>query len=150
MVPVGGEMAFAFNATDEMALAEKETFGAADAALYAAAILGTEAGGRKDFHRCGLRTDGAMRAVALGDWAMNDDAGHHQKTVVEEWKRPIAVIQGESDPFINADWMKDIAWGNLWKGKYHMVEGAGHAPFLERPEAYNKLLEHYLNDLFAR
>lgn len=147
--PGRGEIALAFNATEEMALTDKEDFDAADAALYAGAILGPNAGQEKVFTDAVLRTDGTMRAVSIGDWAMNDDAGLCQKTVVEEWQKSIVVIQGESEPFVNADWMEGVAWGNLWKGKYHIVEGAGHAPFLECPEAYNKLLEQYLSDLFA-
>ena len=147
--PGRGEIALAFNATEEMALTDKDEFDAADAALYAGAILGSEAAKEKIFTDAVVRTDGAMRTVSIGDWAMNDDAGLYQKTVVAEWAHPIAVIQGESEPFVNTDWMKKVTWGNLWRGKYHIVKGAGHAPFLEASEDYNKLLERYLKELFA-
>lgn len=147
--PGRGEIALAFNATEEMALTDKDEFDAADAALYAGAILGREAAKEKIFTDAVVRTDGAMRTVSIGDWAMNDDAGFYQKTVVAEWAHPIAVIQGESEPFVNKDWMKGVTWSNLWRGKYHIVKGAGHAPFLEASEDYNKLLEHYLKELFA-
>ncbi len=147
--PGRGEIALAFNATEEMALTDKEDFDAADAALYAEAILGKEASQDKTYIGAVLRTDGIMRAVSIGDWAMNDDAGLYHKTVVAEWKNPIAVIQGEREPFVNKDWMKDVTWGNLWKGQYHVVEGTGHAAFLECPKDYNELLQQYLKELFA-
>lgn len=147
--PGRGEIALAFNATEEMALTDKEDFDAADAALYAEAILGKEASKDKAYIDAVLRTDGTMRAVSIGDWAMNDDAGLYQKAVVAEWAHPIAVIQGENEPFVNKDWMKDVTWSNLWNGKYHIVTGAGHAPFLEASEDYNKLLEQYLKELFT-
>lgn len=145
--PGRGEIALAFNQTEEMALTDKDDFNEADAALYAKAILGTAAAQDKFFTDAVWRTDGMMRLTSIGDWAMNEGAGHYQKGVVAEWQHPIAVIQGESEPFVNQAWMKDIRWASLWQGKYHTVKGAGHASFLENPKAYNKLLKRYLEDV---
>lgn len=147
--PGRGEVFEAFNQTEEMALTDKEDFNEADAALYAAAIFGPEAAKQKALTDAVWRTDGAMRLTSIGDWAMNDDAGLYQKGVVAERTSPIAVIQGTDEPFVNQDWMKGVSWGDLWGGHYHEIEGAGHAPFLEKPEAFNKLLGEYLAELFA-
>lgn len=147
--PGRGEIALAFNQTEEMALTDKDDFSEADAALYAKAILGPAAAREKIFTDAVRRTDGTMRTTSIGDWAMNEEAGHYQKGVIAKWHHPIAVIQGETEPFVNQAWMKDISWANLWQGKYHMVKGAGHASFLEKPEAYNALLDRYLSDGIA-
>jgi pimeloyl-ACP methyl ester carboxylesterase len=137
----------AFNPTEAMALAAKPAFTQEEAALYAETVLGPREAKEPSFVAAIKRADGAMRMTANGDWSMNEDAGLYHKDLLAARKSPVAVIEGASEPFVNRDWMKGITWGNLWGDKYHTVEGAGHAPFLENPGAYNALLKAYLEEL---
>lgn len=140
----------AFNPTEAMALTTKTEFTKEEAELYAKAILGDEAAGEKTFAEAVQRADGMMRLTANADWTMNDKAGLYHKDIIASRQSPIAVIDGEAEPFVNKDWMDGLDWGNLWRGKYHRIEGAGHAPFLQKPEAYNQLLSEYLEDVLGR
>lgn len=137
----------AFNPTDAMALTVKPSFTREEAALYAEAVFGPLVAREQSFVAAIMRADGAMRMTANGDWSMNADAGLYHKGMLAARKSPVAVIEGASEPFVNKDWMKTITWGNLWGGKYHTIEGAGHSPFLENPGAYNALLKAYLEEV---
>jgi pimeloyl-ACP methyl ester carboxylesterase len=146
--PGRGEASQAFNPTDEMALTAALTFTDKDVELYGEAIFGDIFGEDQVFRQAVSRADGQMRQTAIFDWGLNENAGHHQVDVVAELSVPIAVIDGSGDSFINRDWMKNLTWGNLWRGKFHNIEKAGHAPFLENPDAYNATLGEFLSDVF--
>lgn len=70
-----------------------------------------------------------------------------QRLAVEGSALPIAVINGEADPLIRLDYMDGIAFGNLWDGRCHRLDGAGHAAFWHAADAFNELLSRFLRDL---
>lgn len=146
--PGRGEAEKAFGQVPAMALTPQVEFTSEDVDLYGNAIFGNAFVEDDAFRRAVVRADGQMRQTAIGDWVMNDHAGHHQVSSIENLKLPIAVIDGEEDPFINQAWMKKLTWGNLWRSEVHTVKGAGHAPFLENPDAYNKFLGEFLGSVF--
>ena len=75
--------------------------------------------------------------------------GQNELRIVSEWPHPIAVIAGEDDTGINNDYiMNEVKFRNLWCNKVHLISGAGHAVFMERPDAFNAILQGFLQDIF--
>lgn len=60
--------------------------------------------------------------------------------------RPVAVIAGERDPFVRQDVLETWGGPGLWRGRVQMIPGAGHAPFLDAPEAFDAILLAFLRD----
>ena len=92
------------------------------------------------------RTDGLARetmfAAALAGW--NAD----QLRIVETSDRPIAVVSGADEPFVDNTHLQGLGWANLWDNRVHILGGLGHAPFWQAPERFDPLLERFLADLF--
>jgi len=91
------------------------------------------------------RTDGIARQTMLQDWS-TPGAGFDQRQVVAEWVKPIAVLQGEQDAFVNGEYLQALEWNNLWRGEIQFFEAVGHAPFWQDSENFNKLLSEFLTD----
>jgi pimeloyl-ACP methyl ester carboxylesterase len=68
--------------------------------------------------------------------------GADQKQVVEHAPFPVAVINGEHDPLVRLSYFETVAYASLWE-QCHIIPGAGHAPFWERPDLFNPLLSRY-------
>lgn len=100
------------------------------------------------FVRLAKRMDGAVRGHMGAHWATGDE-GCHQRTVVAGWEKPLAVLHGDEDQFVNGQYLDALAWRNLWRGDVIHLPGVGHAPFIERPEEFNALLSDFAADVFA-
>ncbi|RMZ74590.1 Six-hairpin glycosidase [Pyrenophora seminiperda CCB06] len=72
--------------------------------------------------------------------------GVDQRSVVEETDVPVAVVNGAEDQFVNLDYLDEISWKRLWKGKCIRLEGLGHAPFWEDPGMFEGLLVEFMAD----
>jgi pimeloyl-ACP methyl ester carboxylesterase len=92
-----------------------------------------------------IRADGTARGTLFE--ARRAGVGTDQRKLVESLTMPIAVLNGADDPFINFDYLDSISFNNLWRGQCQRIVGAGHAPFLQRPTAFNEILSDYLADL---
>ncbi|WP_417582824.1 alpha/beta fold hydrolase [Pelagibacterium sp.] len=96
-------------------------------------------------------------AIARADWRMRKVMGHglmmgagvDQKKVVEHSPVPFAVVNGKREPFARLDYLAGLDYANLWDGQCHVIDAAGHAPFLEAPEQFNALLGRFINDAAA-
>ncbi|HEY5818693.1 MAG TPA: alpha/beta hydrolase [Mesorhizobium sp.] len=60
---------------------------------------------------------------------------------------PLAIVNGEDDPFIQADYFGTLAYASLWPQGVVEVSGASHAPFLQAPGAFNALLKHFADSV---
>lgn len=124
-----------------MALTSKADFSADDVQAYAAESTGTI----EAFLTAAVRrTDGRAR-----EWMIRNalrPGGPNQRTLVERTDVPTAVITGANEPFVNNAYLDTVAWGNLWEARVHRIEGAGHAPFRERPDAFNALLHRFVTN----
>ncbi len=62
----------------------------------------------------------------------------------------LAVVVGEKDKFINTAYLQELrADGyleNLWDDEIKIIPQTGHAPHLEDPEAFNTLLQHFIDE----
>jgi pimeloyl-ACP methyl ester carboxylesterase len=70
-------------------------------------------------------------------------AGHKQ--FLRSTQIPVALAEGEHDPFINRDYLEKQEIPSLWRKKVQMVENAGHYPYLENPDAINLLLDQFIS-----
>ena len=96
-----------------------------------------------DVRRC----DGKSRLLMWKKFA--EGVGVDQRAVVEgeEGKDVlVAVVNGGAEPYVNLDYLDEIRWKNLWKGKCLRLDGLGHAPFWERPVEFEKILDEFLGD----
>ena len=113
---------------------------------YVHALYGSSKAIPEEFFAAADRFDGRMRRIFSEHFLMSDEV-KPQRRVVAEWPKPIAVIEGEEEPFFDARSLDALAWKNLWRGKVQMIAGSGHAPFFEQRARYAALLAEFLNGL---
>jgi pimeloyl-ACP methyl ester carboxylesterase len=135
-------MAAAFKPSPVMALTGKEQFSQEEAALYAQHT--SAVGGVVDAHLLAMcqRADGRLRRMMFESLA----AGRalDEVVIVSEGRVPLAVVNGGDDAFVNLDYIAGLPYGNLWEGQTHVLQGLGHAPFLQGPGKFNPLFQRFL------
>jgi pimeloyl-ACP methyl ester carboxylesterase len=90
------------------------------------------------------RTDGRARRIMFTSFSAGHDSD--QKALVAQSPTPLAIIDGRDDPFINHDYVASLPYAALWRGAPTVLEGRGHAAFLEDPSRYNELIRAFLRD----
>ena len=73
-----------------------------------------------------------------------------ERQIVETSDVPIAIVNGAEEPLVNDDYIRSIAFANLWGGRCHVIPRAGHAPFLESAAVFNSLLLSFASAMAAR
>ena len=135
----------AFHATENMALTSKVDFTDEEALLYAAATLGGETLVTPHLLAKVKSCDGRSRSNMLENWCQ-PGSGHPALPFVEQWSKPIAVIQGEQDAFVQLSYFNKPLWKNLWRSQIQVLADVGHAPFLQSPEIFNGMLADFLSE----
>ena len=89
-----------------------------------------------------LRTDGRARSNlgASGRAGLYRDEG----AVVRDLNVPLAVLHGEREQLVNGPYFSSLAMPTLWRGAVQTIPGAGHAPQWETPEAFDALIEAFV------
>lgn len=144
--PIGGsaeDVAAAFLPSPLMELTFKPDFSESDARTYAQATLGEGLPLEPWMVDGAVRADGKFRGLMME--ATMAGRGHDQKEIVATLSVPVAVLHGCDDPFINADYLKQLTYRNLWRGKVQEMEGVGHASFWQDSARFNRLLSEYLD-----
>jgi pimeloyl-ACP methyl ester carboxylesterase len=111
--------------------------------MYGRAALGGKQWLADHLLRAIRRTDGKARY-----WMVRNSLsgiGADEAALVQTSPKPLAIVQGRSDPFVRADYLESLTYRNLWRGAVQYVD-AGHAPHWQRPQKFNKLLLEFLND----
>lgn len=137
--PAGASQAF--NITEIMDLAGTEDFGPRQVIAYGSAMIGRKLDGRSGLARSIARTDGKAR-----HWMMKNGLtgfGIDQVLAVGQCKRPLAIVQGKSDPFVNIPYLRSLSYANLWLSEPIFMD-CGHAPHLEKPELFNGYMGDFL------
>ena len=96
------------------------------------------------FHDAIARTH--VRARPLLARGMMTGVGLDQRQIIENLPAPVAVVNGAYEPFARLEYLSSLTYRNLWGGHCHIIDGAGHAPFLTAPEQFNSLLSLFLED----
>ncbi|KAK7532359.1 Alpha/Beta hydrolase protein [Phyllosticta citribraziliensis] len=127
---------------DRMLLAEQETWPATAFSTFPYAAIGEP---HDDWIRSAAqRTDGRARRIMFD--AFKGGRGVDQRQLCEESDVPVAVVNGGAEPFVNLDYLDEIAYANLWEGAAHRIDGLGHAPFWERPDLFASFWERFVGD----
>lgn len=87
------------------------------------------------------RTDGRARETMFGSVVQGQALD--ERRIVATTQVPLAVVNGADDIFIKADYFDGLSWSSLWADGAVRLEGAGHAPFLQRPQEFNALLAKF-------
>ncbi|HSI41114.1 MAG TPA: alpha/beta hydrolase [Xanthobacteraceae bacterium] len=135
----------AFRTRPDLLLAIKARLSPAQIARFARVFLGPAATPAM----VGLvgRTDPRARPQLFG--SLIRGVGADQKRLVETSAVPLAVVNGAAEPFARLSYVHALAYAHLWQGRCQAVHGAGHAPFLDDPPAFEALLARFLADVEA-
>ena len=127
-----------------MDLAGARIFDEQDVLAYGSAMLGHRLDRRTRLARMIARTDGRARY-----WMVkNGLAGYGIDEVekVRRCRRPLAIIQGRRDRFVNIDYLNGLTYRNLWLHR-PVLMNAGHAPHWEQPRIFNSYLSRFLEQV---
>jgi pimeloyl-ACP methyl ester carboxylesterase len=127
-----------------MDLAGTRVFEPRDVFAYGTAMLGRRLDRRTRLARMIARTDGQARFWMLRNGLAG--RGVDEVKAVRSCRRPLAIIQGTRDPFINIDYLRGLTYRNLWQ-HHPVLMDAGHAPHWERPRIFNRYLFNFLRDV---
>ncbi len=111
-------------------------------ANYISAVYGTLNPVPSELIDAAKRADGKARETMVKNWIGGTD-GHKQIETIANWEKPIAVLHGHQDIFVNLEYLHTAPWKNIWHNKVIDMPKTGHAPFLEDAETFNKHLEDY-------
>jgi len=138
--PIG--MLRGFQANLDLLLAAKEQFSERDALrFYQMCFHGA---GDAGFLEAIRRADGRVR-VAISRSLMQGE-GADQKKMVERSSIPIAIVNGELETVTRLSYLSHLDYANLWGGTCHVLANAGHAPFWDQPDLFNRLLGQFAAD----
>lgn len=135
----------AFRQTPTMGLTSKEDFSAQDVEDYARACCGEPVDPL--MRDAVTRADGRARSTMFGHFV--GGGVPDQGKIVATTPVPIAIVNGADEPFLDTAFLAKIRVANLWEGRQHLVEGSGHAPFWQKPQAFNAIFERFQNDFSA-
>ncbi len=139
------EVGQGFKSGPDMALAGQEVFSARDVESYARSTCGEPF--EEGLLDIVARTDGRARRIMFEKFAAG--TGGNQRDIVAAATLPIAVVNGGDEPFVELDFVSKVRFGNLWEGKTHIIDGAGHAPFRETPAVFDAYLERFMRGCAA-
>lgn len=107
---------------------------------YISALYGSLENVPEHLLKAGLRADGLSRSKMFAHWA-SGVSGYNQRELVQNWRRPILILHGADDAFVSGDYIKTLNVGGDGSGAtLQIIDGVGHAPFIEAPKAFNELL----------
>jgi pimeloyl-ACP methyl ester carboxylesterase len=132
----------AFTGSPGMDLAGKRDFTPEDALTYATLMLGGPQFVADHLLAAAKRTDGDARY-----WMVHNGVGGtgvDQAELVRTAEKPLAVVQGALDPFLNLDYLQRLAYRALWRGEVQIIDDAGHAPHWQTPESFNRAMLNFL------
>lgn len=146
--PVGrGPLAMlrGFQTSWDMLLASKEHFSDRDVERFAALCF--EDAVEPTFRAAIARADGRSRPIFQRSMLRGD--GVDQRATVEALTVPVAIVNGAREPFARLGYFPTVHYRTLWHDACVVINDAGHAPFWQRPEAFNPLLAEFCADVAA-
>jgi pimeloyl-ACP methyl ester carboxylesterase len=132
-----------FRASPHMNLAGKEEFTDEDVENYARATCGEPF--EPFLREVVARTDGRARRLMFEKFAAG--SGADQSRIVAEATVPLAVVNGIDEPFVDVGFVRTVRYANLWQGRTIEIEGSGHAPFWDKPQAFDPILERFVEEV---
>lgn len=130
----------AFQPSLDLLLVSKQQFSDRDAARFVSLCFGSARPAA--FQDLVLRADGRVRSVFAHALSRGD--GADQRRTIEASPVPVAFVNGSDDPFVRLGYFSNINVPELFGHEPLVIEGAGHAPFWERAELFNPILDRFL------
>ncbi|HEV3043011.1 MAG TPA: alpha/beta fold hydrolase [Roseiarcus sp.] len=89
-----------------------------------------------------LRTDGRARAGLAASIA---PGGYRDEVeIVAKLSQPLAVLHGAEEQLVNRAYFETLTMPTLWRNSVQVIVGAGHAPQWEKAQAFNALLDAFV------
>ena len=135
------------NARSHLILAGKQYLTHQESEQFASSATAPLSSESAFMHRNLHRTDGRARyymitKLTVVNWP-------RQMQMLRNGKLPVAVINGADDPFLNHRYIAELPFGNLWGGQPIDIPNGLHAPFFNKPQAFNTELEKFLDYIKA-
>lgn len=122
-------------------LCGKAKFSEEDARYYETGGLGSQAHGTHV--KAILQTDMLMRSTLSRN--LLRASGVSQRERFENSTVPVKLLHGSEDQLVRTPYMAGLKSSMLVGGTTEIVQGAGHAPFFEKPEVFNRALAEFCN-----
>jgi ABC-type branched-subunit amino acid transport system permease subunit/pimeloyl-ACP methyl ester carboxylesterase len=142
---VPDDFARGHNARSHLILAGKQYFTNEEANLFASHATAPYSEQSRFMHQNLRRTDGRARYYMLSKLSVID--WPRQMQLLRGGALPVAIMNGDNDPFLNHQYIADIPYGNIWRGKPTDIANGRHAPFFNEPAAFNAELEAFLGSI---
>ncbi|MDZ7822665.1 MAG: alpha/beta hydrolase [Ahrensia sp.] len=124
----------AYHFTRDMLLASKRQFTQNDAERFEKLCLGQAADGG---HVSDLmNVDPAMRA-SIAKSVLNG-VNRDQYVLATTTKKPLLIVHGDADPLVHTAYISNFARSVDYRGQFELIRHAGHAPFMDQAEAFNR------------
>jgi pimeloyl-ACP methyl ester carboxylesterase len=132
----------AFLAGEGMRFAGQRVLSREDCALYGKTMIGGSEDAPPVLLDAIQRTDGNARVLMMENGARG--SGLDARALVGRDPRPLAVLHGADDPFVNLDYLTSLTYRNLWQGRIQVLPGLGHAAHWQNPKTFNTILLSFL------
>lgn len=132
-----------FNTHWNVLLASKQDFSKRDVERFERLCYGDA--GTEMFRAMIRRSDGRLRVNFVRSLMRGE--GVDQRAFIEQSALPIAMLNGEHDPFVRRSYVENLKFANLWRGRCHLVPGTGHSPFWHAPDIFNPVLAAFVRDV---
>lgn len=133
-----------FRLSTDLFLVSKPNFTRSDAERLAILSFGDDA--PPEFADASERADGRLRTIISRSLVSGDHMD--QRQAVLHAQVPVAIVNGALDPFIRLAYTDSLQIPTLWERV--TLADTGHAPFWQRPQTFNILLQRFLFDLQLR
>jgi len=115
---------------------------------YVAAVYGTKSPVPDAFMQAGFRTDGKSRSNMVANWQSGANL-HDQRAIVETGDKPLLIVHGSDDAFVAQSYFNSLALPQApAASEFRVFDNIGHAPFLEAPERFNRILLEFCEQCF--
>lgn len=131
----------AFNVGPDMDYAGKERLTEEEIAHYARLMTDETTGKHPQVLELIRRTDGLARKHMIENGLAG--VGVDQRETLKSTQIPVAIVHGLDDPFVKTTYMKTITCPNLWPRGVCTLPDVGHAPHLEIPNKFNRLIKDF-------
>lgn len=95
------------------------------------------------------RSDSRFRSIMFNHLEANK-AVDNRVVVGKNVDVPLAVVNGADEPFISMEFVRNVKYGNLWRGECIEMPGLLHAPFWTEPAAFQTILNEFVSDCSAK
>lgn len=136
------DMPKGYIASPHIELAGKRFHSAHEKGQYATNTIGLPKQSEPILWQAVWRTDGQAREQTFAK--LKTTNWQRQIGVIQSGQIPFTMINGPKDPFINHTYCGSPEFSTTVSDRPIMIEGAGHAPFLEKPDVFTTAFLRFL------